>query len=192
MPANVLSNALVVAVLGILVEGPAHAYRLHIELKRRRLVSDRKPSRGTLYNVMNAMKRQGWIEAGAVGRADNRPERVPYSLTCMGFEELRQRLDKQIRKPDWSPDSFFHSVSHLGVLGRIGACDALRERSAHVKEEIRRDAKAHRTALAAGVPRLFVLEAEYVQHRRRAELRWLQRIADEIETGDLKWPNPKK
>lgn len=180
------------AVLGILVEGPAHSYRLHVELTRRRLVSDRKTSRGTLYNVVGAIETQGWISGGVVDRAGNRPERIPYSLTELGFEELRRRLDQQIRKPDWSPDQFFHAVSHIGVLGRTGAIDGLRERAAHLNEEIKRETKAHRDALAAGAPRLFVLEAEYVLHSRRAEIRWLKRTADEMETGHLKWPNRKR
>lgn len=192
MPADVLRNPLVSALLGILVEGPAHPYRLHLELKRRRLASSGKVSRGTLYNVIRAMEKQGWVDAGAADTEGNRPERVPYSLTVAGFEELRRCVEEQIRKPVWSPDGFFHSISHIGVLGRTGARDALRERSAHLKEQNERDAIAHANALAEGAPRLFVIEAEYLLHNRRAELRWVERIADEIETGDLKWPKRKR
>ena len=191
MPANVLLNPLVPALLGILVEGPAHPYQLHLELKRRRLTSEGNVSRGTLYNVVNAMQQQGWIVAGTADQESSRPERVSYSLTNAGFEELRNWISDQIRKPVWSPDRLFRGVSHIGVLGRKGASDALRERSANLKDRIERDETALANALAAGTPRLFVIEAEYVLHISRAELRWVNRIADEIETGDLKWPKRK-
>ncbi len=192
MPADVLQNPLVLAILGILIEGAAHSYQLHLELKRRRLVSDRKLSRGTLYNVVAAMQKQGWIEAGTAAREGNRPERVSYSLTAAGFEQLRRQLDEQVRQPVWSPDQFFHALSHIGVLGRAGARDALRERSAHLKEQVKCEVKAHSNTLAAGTSRLFVIEAEYALNGRRAELRWLERIAEEMGTGDLKWPNQKQ
>jgi DNA-binding PadR family transcriptional regulator len=138
------------------------------------------------------MQKQGWIKAGTAVREGNRPERLPYSLTDAGFQELRHRLDKQIREPAWSPDKFFHSVSHLGVLGRTGAQHALQERAAHLKEQMERDNKEYARALAAGTPRLFVVEAEYELHRKHSEIRWVERIAHEIEKGDLKWPKRKR
>ncbi len=192
MPADVLDNPLVIALLGILVEGPMHSYHLHLELKRRRLVSESELSRGTLYNVVAAMQKQGWIKPGSAEREGNRPERQPYSITEAGLDRLRSELDERIRNPLWRPDELFYAVSHIGVLGPAGAVDALRERCACLKEQIRRDVKAHKDALAAGTPRLFVIEAEYALHSTRAELRWLERTAQEIETGNLKWPNQKQ
>lgn len=191
MPANVLLNPLVPALLGILVEGPAHPYQLHLELKRRRLTSDGHGSRGTLYNVVNAMQQQGWIVAGTADQESSRTERVPYSLTSAGFDELRKWISDQIRRPVWIPDGLFRGVSHIGVLGRNGARDALRERCANLQKRIERDETALANAVAARTPRLYVIEAEYVLHISRAELRWVKRIADEIEKGGLKWPKRK-
>ena len=191
MPANVLNNPLVPALLGILVEGPAHPYQLHLELQRRRLIPNGKLSRGTLYHVVNAMHGCGWIHAGIADQEGNRPERVPYSLSDSGFEELRRWTDKQIREPVRRLEQYFHAVSHIGVLGRGGALHALRERFAHLKAQIERDAKAHAKAITAGTPRLYIIEAEYLLHTSRAELRWVERLADEIETGGLKWPKRK-
>lgn len=70
---------------------------------------------------------------------------------------------------------FFQAISHSGVLGRKGACDALRERAAHLEELTARDAQAHAKALESGVPRLFIIEAEYVLNGRRAKLGWVER-----------------
>lgn len=191
MPSNVLLNPLVTALLGILVEGPAHAYQLHLELRRRRLVSEDKVSRGTLYHVIGALEQEEWIRAGAADRKGGRPQRVPYSITDKGFEELRKRLDGQIRRPAWAPDPFFHSVSHIGVLGRAGGRDALRARSSHLKRQIELGVQEHTKAIALGTPRLFVIEAEYELHRLRAELKWVNKISEEIETGALPWPKAK-
>ena len=181
MPANVLLNPLVPAVLGILVEEPAHAYQLHLEIQRRRLVADGKLSRGTLYNVVNAMERAGWITAGLA-------EPVPYSITDSGFGELRRWTDEQIREPVWNPDRFFHGISHIGVLGRAGAREALWARCEQLAAQIEQDAKSHADAVATGTPRLFVIEAEYALSSKRAELRWVQGISEEIAKGELKWP----
>jgi hypothetical protein len=41
---------------------------------------------------------------------------------------------------------------------------------------------------AEGVPRLFVIEAEYALAMLQAERAWVLELIDDIETGRLGWP----
>ena len=40
-----------------------------------------------------------------------------------------------------------------------------------------------------GVPRLFLIEAEFALEQARSELRWVRKTIDEINDGTLAWPD---
>ena len=103
--------------------------------------------------------------------------------------ELARRLDEQVRTPRREFPEFLGAVSHVGVLGQKRAADALRERAGRLTEIITNDQKCLQRALdAEGVPRLFVIEAEYALAMLQAERAWVLELIDDIETGRLGWP----
>ncbi|HEX4214153.1 MAG TPA: PadR family transcriptional regulator, partial [Candidatus Dormibacteraeota bacterium] len=86
---------------------------------------------------------------------------------------------------------FLGAVSHVGMLGREGAVAALAERADRLSTLVGEDERRLGRALAAGgVPRLFVIEAEYSLAMLRAERDWVLSVVDEIKTGGLEWPTP--
>ncbi|MFI9010458.1 helix-turn-helix transcriptional regulator [Actinosynnema sp. NPDC053489] len=188
MPRRALDNPLVLAVLGRLLEQPAHPYQLLTDLRTRGGDQAAVINRGTLYDVVEALAAAGWIAPRGTERAGNRPERTVYALTDLGHSELVRRLDELIRTPHREFTRFLGAVAHLGALGPDGAVAALAERARRLTDRIAADERRLADVLAAGVPRLHVIEAEYALAQSRAELAWLGSVADEIRAGSLTWP----
>jgi DNA-binding PadR family transcriptional regulator len=187
MPRDALSNPVVLATLGALLERPMHAYQLAGVLAGRGV----PVNRGSLYDTLAATTRAGWTEPRPAERAGARPQRIPYALTEPGRAELARRLDGQIRTPRQEFPEFLGAVSHIGVLGPGRAAEALAERAGRLAELIAGSQQRLDEALAsASVPRLFVIEAEYALAMLRAEKDWVLALAEDIGSGRLAWPRP--
>lgn len=189
MPRDALANPIALAVLGALLEQPMHPYQLSGVLAERGV----PVNRGSLYDTVDAMARAGWIEPRPTERQGARPQRTPYAITAAGRAELASRLDFQIRTPRREFPEFLGAVSHLGVLGPDRAAGALRERADGLATVIAENQHRLDEALAgAGVPRLFVIEADYALAMLRAERDWVLALADDIDGGRLAWPGPRR
>lgn len=188
MPRRALDNPIVPAVLGLLLEQPAHPHKLLADLHGRSESHASAVTRGTLYNTVAALAEAGWIASQGQERTGNRPERTVYALTEAGHAELVRRLDAQICDPAREFTRFLGAVAHLGALGPDGAVDALTERAHRLRLRTADDERRLAEALAAGVPRLHVIEAEYALALAHAELAWIDTVAEEIRTGALLWP----
>ena len=182
MPRRALDNPLVLAVLGLLLEQPMHPYQMHAELRTR---GHAPASRGSLYDIVEALVGASWVAAQERERAGNRPERTIYALTETGHAELVRRLDSQIRTPRRESPEFLGAVAYLGALGSRGGIDALGERADRLGARIEDDQARLAEVLAADVPRLHVIEAEYALALARAELAWIGTVIEDLRTGNL-------
>lgn len=184
-----VSNLLGLAVLGLLVESPAHPHAMAATLRERGMDRVFKVTTGSLYDVVRALERAGWIEARETVRVGGRPERTVYQHTEAGGAEFTRWVDELVRVPATEHPKFLAAVTYLGVLGPGGAAAALRERAGRLRAELDELRAEHRAVLEAGrVPRLFVVEVEYAVRMREAELGWVEEIADDVESGRLAWP----
>ncbi|GAA2266717.1 PadR family transcriptional regulator [Streptomyces amakusaensis] len=188
MPRRALDNPLVLAVLGLLLEGPAHPYQMLAELRTRSDNHAAAINRGSLYNTVAALTEADWVAARGRQREGNRPERTVYELTPAGHDELVHRLDSRIRNPEWEFSRFLGAISYLGALGPDAAVEALTERARRLRLRTAADENRRTEALAANVPRLHIVEAEYALHLARAETAWVEAVIDDIRTGELTWP----
>lgn len=182
-----ITNTLALAVLGLVHERPMHPYEIASTLRERGLDATFKVTTGSLYDTVAALARHGWVAAVETSRSGNRPERTVYAPTELGGREFREWVDELVRTPAPEYPRFLAAVSYLGVLGRDGALDALRERAALLASQIE-DVERRFAATAGLVARLHMIEVECALHLRRAELDWVRRTADEIDGGTLAWP----
>ncbi|MER5359934.1 PadR family transcriptional regulator [Streptomyces sp. NPDC002785] len=190
MSRRALDNPIVLAVLGLLLEQSSHPYQMLSELRKRSDNHAAAITRGTLYNTVAALTEAGWVAAQGQQRSGNRPERTVYALTQAGRDELVRRLDAQIRTPEREFSQFLGAVTYLGALGPEGAVDALTERAGRLWQRTAADDQRLADALATGVSRLHVIEAEYALSLARAEMAWIDAVIDDIRTGSLTWPGP--
>ncbi|WP_433226808.1 PadR family transcriptional regulator [Microtetraspora malaysiensis] len=187
--ARSVDNPLALALMGLLMERPMHPYEMAAVLRERGKDASVRINRGSLYDVVAALEGQGWITPAARVREGNRPARTVYELTGEGRAAFAARVEEQIRTPRREFPLFLTAVAYLGALGPAGAAVALRERADRLRAALSDDERALREALASGgVPRLYVIEAEYAAHMARAELDWVTAVAEEIDGGTLAWP----
>jgi DNA-binding PadR family transcriptional regulator len=188
-----VANLLGLAVLGLLHERPMHPHAVAAEIRDRGLDRSFKVRTGSLYDVVRALERAGWIEEQEKVQVGARPERTVYAPTPAGRAALTTWVDELVRTPADEFPAFGSAVTYLGVLGPERAAEALRERAGHLRASVEELREAHEAALAeleaAGKPRLFVLEAEYALHIHEAELAWIAHTVAEIENGTLAWPD---
>ncbi|WP_283135847.1 PadR family transcriptional regulator [Rhizohabitans arisaemae] len=185
-----VSNPLGLAVLGLLAESPAHPHAIAAALRERGMDRVFKLTTGSLYDVVRALERAGWIEAGETVRVGARPERTVYRHTALGRKEFVRWVDELIRVPAEEYPKFLSAVSYLGILGPEGAVAALRERAGRVRAAREETLGLHREMLESGeVPRLFLVEVEYSARMQEAELGWIEEIVGDIEAGRLSWPD---
>jgi DNA-binding PadR family transcriptional regulator len=187
-----IANTLALAVLGLLQERPMHPYEMAATLRERHKDSSFKINSGSLYDTVEALTRERWIEPVQTQRDGRRPERTVYAFTDLGRREFLGWIDELIRTPVPEYPKFIAAVSYLGALGPDRARDALAERAGQLERRIEETTAALTATVGSGqVPRLFMIEVECALHAWEAELAWSRRTIDEISAGTLAWPQDR-
>lgn len=179
------SNPLALAVLTCVFERPMHPYEVAQTLRHRAKHESLRLNYGSLYGVVGSLEARGLIRARETVRAGRRPERTVYEITDAGLQEMSDWLSELVAVPVKEFLQFEAGLSLLPGLPPDEALQALRHRIEALEVEMTLLEGAAGAARSHGRPRLFALETEYVQALRRAELDYVERLAKEIESGEL-------
>jgi DNA-binding PadR family transcriptional regulator len=179
------SNPLALAVLTCFLERPMHPYEVAQTLRARAKHESIRLNYGSLYGVVEALEKRALIRARETVRAGRRPERTIYEITDTGLRELSDWLSELLAAPVKEYLQFEAALSLLPALPPDEALAALQQRRRTLEVEIATFDGALAGAQSHGMPRLFALEGEYVQVLRRAELDYVERLAKDIESGEL-------
>jgi DNA-binding PadR family transcriptional regulator len=177
-------------VLCLLREAPMHPYEMQRLIRQRKKDDFLELKRGSLYNNIERLQRDGLIEPVETTREGRRPERTVYRLTREGQRELVIWLRALLAKPAQGSSQFVAAMSFLGHLRPKDAIEQLSGRASLLKAEI----KSLDMALKELIPRLgrlLVLEAEYERAMKQAELTWVRSLIEDLRRGDLTW-KPQK
>ena len=178
-------NPLALAVLLCLGERPMHPYEIATTLRQRHQHESVRLNYGSLYAVVAALERRGFIEAKATQREGRLPERTVYALAPTGAIEAQDWLTDLLATPAIEYPSFEAALSFLPALppGQVAAL--LAERARHLDLEIARAHAARELAEKQGIPRLHRVEDEYRTALTEAALSYVRRLAEEIDEGSL-------
>jgi DNA-binding PadR family transcriptional regulator len=180
------SNPLALAILCVLRERPRHPYDVATTLKTRKKHESIKLNYGSLYNVVDALERDGFIEVVETVREGRRPERTIYGITDRGMREMTDWLADLVATPEKEYTQFEAALSLLPALPPDEAADLLEARAGAIEVELARHRAEQRVFQdELGLPRLFALEAEYSAALLRAELEHVTDLAAEIRKGTL-------
>lgn len=180
-------STLALAVLSLLYEEPMHPYRMQQLIKQRHkeaVVNVRL--RSSLYQTIDRLQRAGLIAVQETEKADNRPERTIYRLTPDGDTTARQWLREMLARPVNEYPEFPAALSFMPMLSSDEARMLLTQRAEALAAEIA-DTDQKLDAVGPWLPRLFILEVDYQRTVMRAELRWLQSVIADLQSGDLHW-----
>ena len=176
------------AILALLAEEPMHPYRIQQSIRQRRKHEVINVSqRAGLYQAIRRLEREGLIRARAVERDENRPERTVYELTDAGRAAAEAWLREGLATPRREFPEFPAVLSFLDHLTPAEAAVELRQRLDALDAEEARLRDGHNAAIEHNVPRLFLVENEYLQAICRAERAWVASLIDELAAGTLAW-----
>jgi DNA-binding PadR family transcriptional regulator len=185
------SNPLALAVLVFLFERPMHPYEIATTLRERRKEDSIKIRFGSLYTVIDRLLADGLIAAFETSREGRRPERTVYQLTPAGKAEMNDWLRELIGVPVKEYTQFEAGLCLLAALPPAAAIELLTQRAERLKQETQQLRAGLDRVLEAGLPPLFVVEAEYRLSRMNADRQFLlgllQRIKEEGWANSPVW-----
>lgn len=174
------------AILAMLYESPMHPYRMQ------QLIKDRGKhevinvsQRGSLYQTINRLEREGLIAAQKIAKAENRPERTIYEISAAGTETLRGWIRDMLATPVKEYPEFPAALSVICLLPVKDVLAQLRKRTEALETELKR-VEAD-LIQASFLPRLFLLEMELIRAQVATELTWVKTVVSDLYTGKLKW-----
>src|SRR5690349_21128867 len=127
MPLDASRNSLVLPILGLLGERPAHAYDLATRLQER--YAHLTATRSTVTTLLKSLHRDGLVAAREPGRVGNRPPRTEYELTTPGVNCFREKVESGLRDTPVASVDFALAVAYLGSLAADEAVALLSARA---------------------------------------------------------------
>lgn len=176
-----VGNLLGLAVLATVVERPMHPYEMASVMRARGKDQDMQLRWGSLYTVVRNLEKHGLTEAVGSQRHRGRPERTVYAITEAGRRELVDWTAELIGTPEPELTRFVAGLSVAAILRPEQLVERLDLRWRRLTERIAE--QEHRAGDTPGLPRLFLLEAEYLIAMLRAEADWVAALLDDLRTG---------
>jgi DNA-binding PadR family transcriptional regulator len=179
-------SPLALAVLALLYEAPMHPYRMQRLIKERgkdEVINVQR--RASLYQTINQLLRAGLIAVRETSREEGRPERTVYALTEDGRRTALKWLREMLSTPAQEFPEFPAAISLLPLLTPEDALHQLTIREASLSERM-----VHLDSTLSGsgdLPRLFLLEAEYMRVVLEAELQWVRSLIVDLRSGEVAW-----
>ena len=176
---------LALAVMNLLMEHPMHPYEMKSRMKERGHDQVVKIKGGSIYDTVARLEEGGFIRAEATSREGRRPEKTVYSITDMGREEILDWLRELLAQPANDYPQFGAALAFFAVLPKEEVVRLLKLRLALLEGQVAGSQIQLKTFLEMGLPRLFLIEGEYAQAMKQAEVEWVRRLIHDIEAGDL-------
>ncbi len=173
-------------VLSLASEEPMHPYRMQTLIKQRgKEQIANVAQRNSVYQTIVALHRAGLIAVHGVSREERRPERTAYEATDLGRQTLREWIRDGLARVAREFPEFPAVLSILDPTLRPEELAALLDRRT-VTLEAR---LAELGKAPAELPRIFLLEEEYIAAVVRAELTWLRSVIADLRSGSLAFPS---
>lgn len=181
-----VANPLALAVLAHLVMGPMHPYELGKQLKETGKDRNIKYNRGSLYMVVEQLRKAGFIVEHETVKDTQRPERTVYALTDAGRGEMHDWMRQLVSDPQHEYPQFGVALSLIAVLSPTEAVELLRDRVGALAKEISETRSLVGKAGDDGVEWVFLVEEEYRISLLDAELRFVTGLISSLEGTDYR------
>jgi DNA-binding PadR family transcriptional regulator len=179
-------SPLAVAVLAMLCAGPLHPYGLQRLMKqwgKDKVIN--VAQRASLYKTIKRLHDAGLITVRQTERDQQYPERTVYELTDAGRREVMVWLTDMLAVPRNEFPWFPAALSFAMLLAPADAIAVLERRAAALREHLAEFARDLETS--AYLPRVTLLDDEYLHAVTAAELNWISAVIDDLRTGALSW-----
>ncbi|MFG2843520.1 PadR family transcriptional regulator [Kitasatospora sp. NPDC048296] len=182
------SSPLALTVLALLHYKPLHPYgvqRLIKQWGKDQVVN--VGQRASLYRTIERLLAAGLITVRETERDQLYPERTVYEITGTGRETARAWLLEMLSAPKQEFPEFPAALSHVLLLTPEEIVRALEDRLARVRATLAQLEADLAQGARIGLPRITLLETEYLRATTRAEADWLDAVLDDLRAGRLAW-----
>jgi DNA-binding PadR family transcriptional regulator len=183
--ARPVSNPLALAVLSCLWERPMYPYEITTTLRERGKEESIRLNFGSLYAVIKSLQKHGLIETDRVEKEGNRPERIVYAITDAGRTEAISWLRELLEVPQKEYPAFEAGLSLIAMLRPDEALDVLRRRIERLDDLIGARQDELRAPDVESVPEIFLIETQYLIEMLQAERRWIGRLLERLDAGEV-------
>lgn len=177
-----VGNPLALAVLAYLMAEPMHPYELGRRLKEHGKDRNIKYTRGSLYMVVEQLRKAGFVAERETVRDTQRPQRTVYAITDAGRTELYDWMRELVAEPREEYPQFGVALSLLSVLPPAQAAELLERRRATLAEQATEVRGVLRKAAEDQVLWVFLAEEEYrlalVEAERRVVATLIESLRD--------------
>ncbi len=172
-------------VLSLVCEEPMHPYRMQTLIKERgKDQIANVAQRNSVYQTIAALRRAGLIIVRETSREERRPERTVYEVTEEGRRTLRSWMRAVLSTPAREFPDFPAALSLVAGVKPDEVHTLLEARVQAL--EVRLDALEKPVP---NLPRLFLLESEFMAAIVRAEIKWVRAVNADLRSGKLTWSN---
>ncbi|UWM80047.1 PadR family transcriptional regulator [Rhizobium sp. SRDI969] len=168
------------------MEEPLHPYRMQ------RLIKERGKDevinvtqRASLYQTIQRLEREGLITPQKTVRDDKRPERTVYEITEKGRDIALEWMREMLSTVTREYPEFPAAISFLPLLMPSDVASQLERRAKAIESELRRIDEVLQEAQA--VPRLFLLEMDYLRALHATELSWVNGVVEDLSAERITW-----
>jgi DNA-binding PadR family transcriptional regulator len=187
MPPEVRRSPLALAVLALLVYRPLHPYGLQALMKqwgKDQVIN--VSQRASLYKTIRRLLAAGLIAVRHTEREQQYPERTVYELTDQGRAATTAWLEEMLAAPRAEYPEFPAALSFLMLVAPARALELLEQRKSLLAARVA-ELDATLAAYADSLPRVSLVETDYVRAVTAAELHWVTEIAADLQAGRLTW-----
>jgi len=141
--------------------------------------------RASLYQTISQLLRAELIAFWETERQAGFPDRTVYKLTDKGHDTALNWLREMLSTPAQEFPEFPAVVSLLPLLTPEDALQQMEKREARLTDQIA--AIDEEVQTHASLPRLFLIESEYMRVMLEADLKWVRSIIADLHGGQLTW-----
>lgn len=188
MSAPPRSSPLALTVLCLLHYKPLHPYgvqRLIKQWGKDQVVN--VSQRAGLYRTIERLLAAELITVRETERDHQYPERTVYELTDAGRATAREWLDTMLAAPKQEFPEFPAALSLLLLFTPQEMLAALERRAAALTDTLAGLDASLAAESARGLPRISLLETEYLRAVTAAEVQWVRSVVDDLRAGRLSW-----
>src|SRR5205823_3497782 len=128
----------------------------------------------------------GLIAVRQTERDQQYPERTVYEVTDEGREVTREWLEQMLAVPKAEFPVFPAALSNMLMLSPDEVAPILERRATRLAAQ-RADLERQSAEAPAGLPRITLIENEYLLTVLDAEERWLRGVISDLRDGSLTW-----
>jgi DNA-binding PadR family transcriptional regulator len=187
MENEVKKSPIALAVLALLIEEPMHPYKMWQLIRERakdEVVNVRY--RASLYQTIARLEKSGLIAVFETRQEESRPEQTVYKITQSGkgcaIEWMREMLEEPAREYPELPVA----LAYLPMLEPDEVASLLGKRVEKLNAERDRLKREHLDH-AGDIPRLFLLEMEFLVCQTENEIEWVKKLIKDLQDGELSW-----